>query len=54
MAFKKKTSMVRYYLFSLLDTLTFDQHMLFFSEFFNGFSLAWYSTLTIHVSQADT
>ncbi len=24
---------------------SFDQHMLFFSDFFNGFSLAWYSTL---------
>ncbi len=37
--------MVRYYVFWLLDTLTFDQHILFFSELFNGFSLAWYSTL---------
>ncbi len=33
--------------FKLLDTLTFDQDMLFFSEFFNVFSLAWYSTLII-------
>ncbi len=43
--------MVRYiYIFSLLDTLTFDQHMLFFLEMFNGFSylaLAWYLTLTV-------
>ncbi len=34
----------------LLDTLIFDQHMLFFSEKFNGFSylaLAWYSTFTV-------
>ncbi len=37
--------MVRYYVFPLLDTLTFDQHMLCFSEFCNGFSLAWSSTL---------
>ncbi len=29
-----------------LDALTFDQHMLFLSECFNGFPLAWYSTLT--------
>ncbi len=34
------------YFILLLDTLTFDQHVLFFSEMFNGFSLAWYSTLT--------
>ncbi len=45
MAFKKNPRVVTYYLFWLLDTLTFDQHILFFSEFFNGFSLAWYSTL---------
>ncbi len=43
MAFKKKSSMVQYFLL-LLDTLTFDQRMLFFSIFFNGFSSAWYST----------
>ncbi len=49
MAFKKKSSMVRYYFFSLLYTLTFDQCMLNFSEFWYGFSylaLAWYSTLS--------
>ncbi len=27
-----------------MDTLTFDQHVIF-SEFLNGFSLAWYSIL---------
>ncbi len=42
---KKKTSVARYYFIFLLDTLTFDQHMLIFTEFFNGFSLSWYSTL---------
>ncbi len=46
MAFKTKTSVVRYS-FLLLDTLTFEQHMVFFSDFFNGFSLAWYSTLKL-------
>ncbi len=35
------------FFFLLLDTLTFDQHKLFFSEFFNEFSLAWYSTLNV-------
>ncbi len=48
MAFKNKSSMVRYYFFSLLDTLIFDQYMLFLSEFWYGFSylaLAWYSML---------
>ncbi len=35
-------------IFILLDTLTFDQHMVFFSEFVNVFSLEWYSTLTGH------
>ncbi len=34
-----------FFILLLLDTLTFDQHILFFSESFNGFSLAWYSTL---------
>ncbi len=29
-----------------MDTFTFDQHMIYFSEYFNGFSLKWYSTLT--------
>ncbi len=43
MTFKNKTSMVR--VFFLLDTLTFDQHILFLSEFFNGFSLEMYSTV---------
>ncbi len=37
--------MVKYYFFPLMDTLTIDQHMLFFSECFNGFSLPWYSML---------
>ncbi len=32
--------------FGILDTLTIDQHMLFFTIFFNGLSLAWYSTLS--------
>ncbi len=44
--------MGRYYFFPLLDTLTFDQHMLFLSEMFNGFSylaLEWYSTLTVYL-----
>ncbi len=41
MAFKKTPSKIRYYFLWLLDTSTFDQHMLFFSEF----SLSWYSTL---------
>ncbi len=48
MTFLKKSSMVRYYFFPSLDTLTFDQYMLFFSEFWYRFSylaLAWYSTL---------
>ncbi len=53
MAFKKKSSMVRYYyFFPLLDTITFDQYKLFFSEFWYGFSylaLAWYSTLSYSV-----
>ncbi len=38
--------------FLLLDTLTIDQHIIFFSECFNGFSLAWYSTLTEQISMA--
>ncbi len=46
-AFKKKTSMIRYHVFGLLDTLTSDQHMLFFLDVFKGFSLAWYSTLNM-------
>ncbi len=46
MVFEKKSSGLRYYFcFSLLDTLTFDQHMLFFSDVFNGFLLVGYSTL---------
>ncbi len=51
MAFKKKTSKERYYIFPLLDKVSFDQHMLFFSDFFNGFSYwasAWYSTLKFY------
>ncbi len=36
--------MVRYKFFYYWITLTFDQHMLFFSESVNGFSLTWYST----------
>ncbi len=50
MAFKKKPSVLRYYFCPLLDTLTFDQYMLFFSEIVNGFSylaLAWYSALIL-------
>ncbi len=31
--------------FFLIGYITFDQHMLFFSEFINEFSLTWYSTL---------
>ncbi len=44
MAFKKQ-KLAWPFIYFLLDTLTFDQHMLFFSEYFNGFLLAWYSTL---------
>ncbi len=48
MAIKKKASMIRYYFFPLLDKVTFDQHMLFFKHFVDGFSYsasAWYATL---------
>ncbi len=47
--FKKKTSMVRYYCFSIIGYINLG-HMLFFSDIFNGFSylaLAWYSTLIL-------
>ncbi len=37
--------MRRYYVFPLLDTFTL---YAIFSEFFNGFSLAWYLTLKIY------
>ncbi len=33
MTFKNKSSIVRYYSFPLLDTLTFNQYMLFFQNF---------------------
>ncbi len=39
MAFKKKISIVRYYIFSLLDTLNFDQPMLFFLNILMDFHL---------------
>ncbi len=46
MAFKKTLAWQGiFFLLLLLNTLTLDQHMLLFSEFFNGFSVAWYSTL---------
>ncbi len=37
MAFKINPGVVRYYNFLLMDTLTFDQHMLFFQNFLMDF-----------------
>ncbi len=44
-AFKTKTNMVRYYHFFIIGYINHCQTYAIFSEFFNGFSLAWYSTL---------
>ncbi len=49
MAFKTETSIVRYYFFDYWIHL----HMLFFSEIFNVFSLAWYSTLKVQPLKSE-
>ncbi len=57
MAFKKNLVWWGFFFSPLLDTLTFDQYMLFFSEFWYGVSylaLAWYSTLIIYKYRMST
>ncbi len=49
MAFKKKSS-GKVFFSPLLDTLTIDQYMPFFSEFWYGFS---YSTLNVSFERHD-
>ncbi len=55
MAFKKPNQHGKVLLFfSLLDTSTLDQHMLILSEYFNGISIAHYSTLTESTKEGFT
>ncbi len=47
----KKTSMVRYYYFLIIGYINLWPRYAIFSDFFNGFSLAWHSTLSYYIAE---